>query len=261
MKILHLLAHADDEYGAYPLIAEFARRGASQTFVFLTEPVRGAPGARRRAESRAMLRMAGVRGAQPLALGADRGIDDGALLAQLGRAKAGLADLTLEAGRPDLLITPAWEGGHVDHDLTAALSAWLAGRWSSPPPIWQFSLYNGWRTPGPIFRGATFPPQAGPTETLPLTAAQWWAYAAAVRCFVSQAPVWSTLWPAMFAGFARHGFRYQPLRPERLRERPHPGPLLYERRGLGRYATTAAAVADLLTPEASGAPRTCAEGR
>ena len=104
------------------------------------------------------------------------------------------------------------------------LSAALGG-----PTIDQVSLYNGRGLPGRLFRAASPLPENGPVTRVPMRAADWALYAREVRCFPSQWRTWAGLSPAMFATFARTGYGYQQLSPERVRERPHAGPLLYER--------------------------------
>jgi hypothetical protein len=64
--------------------------------------------------------------------------------------------------------------------------------------------------------------------------------------FGSQRPVFSTLWPALFASYLGGGYRVQALTPDRVLERPHPGLLLYERRGRGDYGSVARQVAIFL---------------
>ena len=76
-----------------------------------------------------------------------------------------------------------------------------------------------------------------------MSAGDWAAYLAAVRFFPSQWKAWLGLWPTMFARFALGGgFRYQRLTPARVRQRPHAGPLLYERRSSVTYETLRAAL-------------------
>jgi hypothetical protein len=148
----------------------------------------------------------------------------------------------------------AWEGGHSDHDICAAIAVALGGRWGAE--VRQYPLYTGEGLVGPLFHGARTLVQAGPVEILKLSAADWRAYAAAVRFFPSQAGVFSTLWPLMFASFTAHGYRTQALTAERIGQRPHAGPLLYERRGKARYEDVAAAASRLLEshrPAAAGA--------
>lgn len=229
MTVVHLLGHYDDEYGALPLIWSFARAGRDQRFFYLTEPDRGAAGSTRRAETEALLRDAGVRAEAVVHVGRDRAIPDRQLFRRLDAAWSAIGQALEGVAPVEQVVTPAWEGGHVDHDMCAVLATALAAAHGGPPPI-QFGLYNGLGWAGPLF-GAALLTENGPAETLPVSAGDWWRYATAVRFFPSQAPVWSTLWPHMFARFAMRGFCFQRLAPGRTGERPHPGPLLYERRG------------------------------
>jgi LmbE family N-acetylglucosaminyl deacetylase len=233
MTVVWLLAHCDDEYCAAPLLLRRREQGLPQRFLFLADyPSRRARA--RVAESRALLAHFGVEPAAAVHLGAEVGVPDGALIdglealfAAVGGACAGLA--------VDEIVTSAWEGGHPDHDACALLAARLQAALPGRPPVRQFGLYHGRGLAGPLFHGCAPLPENGPTRTERLTARAWADWAAAVRFYPSQAAVWSTLWPAMFAGFARRGFRSQTLRPERVRERPHSGALLYERTRRARY--------------------------
>ena len=71
----------------------------------------------------------------------------------------------------------------------------------------------------------------------------------AVRYFPSQTKTWLGLWPAMFYSYLQRGFGVQRLDPARVRERPHPGALFYERMFRVPYVEVrAAADAFLLRP-------------
>ena len=233
-RVVHLLAHYDDEYAALPLIRAFQRAGHEQRFLYLTRPLR--TGARRLAESRALLAHLGLDPACAEAVGETTQAADGRLAWALPKTLEVLDQLVGESRPGDILVTPAWEGGHQDHDACAALAVALALIAGGERTALQVGLYHGRDTPGVLFSGAAPLPENGPVTRLELTAGDWAAYAAAVRFYPSQAGVWSTLWPAMFATFALRGYGYQHLDPARVRERPHAGPLLYERRGRAAYA-------------------------
>ena len=157
------------------------------------------------------------------------------------------APISRRPGHRPHIVTPAWEGGHVDHDLCAAVGIRLAADLALAEPVLQFGLFNGENLAGPLFHGARLLEANGPAQTTALSAGDWLRFAAAVRSYPSQAGVWSTLWPAMVWTYARDGYRYQTLAPARLAQRPHPGPLLYERRGKAqRYESVAEGVAALL---------------
>jgi hypothetical protein len=145
----------------------------------------------------------------------------GDLFPGLERAIAGF-------GPVSRLVTPAWEGGHMDHDACAFMASRLAARLQAP--VRQFTLYNGLGLSGPLLRGGAPLPENGPLTRLPLRPAEWLRWMAGVRRFPSQLYAWSGIWPAMFWGMARRGgFGWQPLAPGRVETRPHAGVLFYER--------------------------------
>ncbi|HEX2818106.1 MAG TPA: hypothetical protein VHN39_17060, partial [Phenylobacterium sp.] len=115
-------------------------------------------------------------------------------------------------GPVERVVVPAWEGGHPDHDICAALGAKLAA-------------------------------EHGPIRSLRLSAREWASWLAAVGAFPSQFKAWSGLLPGMAMTFARQGeFRYQGLDPKRIGGPPHQGSLLYERMFRTPYPVIRAAV-------------------
>jgi hypothetical protein len=243
MTHVHLFAHYDDEYCALPLIAALARAGRDQRFVYVCDYATPALAATRLAETRALRAGLGVGPEAVIPTGC--GVQDGALhtdpLAAWRAVRPIVAGLEGVSG----LTVTAWEGGHADHDLCAAMAVKLRGLLPAAPEIRQIALYHGRGTWGPAFRACDPIPENGPVARVPMTAARWLAYAAGVRHFPSQWKSWAGLWPAMFLTFAGRGFGVQTLDPARVRERPHPGRLLYERRFGVAYETVRAA-ADLI---------------
>ncbi|NEX94315.1 PIG-L family deacetylase [Caulobacter sp. 17J65-9] len=234
MSVVYVLAHFDDEYCALPLLLARHRQGRRQRLLFVADYPSERVGRARFEETRALLRWLGLGDDAARHVGAGWGVQDGAVHRSLPDAWRALR-AAVAAEEPEELVAPAWEGGHADHDMCALLASELQRALPGRPPIRQFGLYNGAGLPGPVFRACAPLVQNGPAAGVPLTAAEWARYAAAVRFYPSQAHVWSTLWPAMFARFATHGFRHQALEPGRVKERPHPGPLLYERTGRAAY--------------------------
>nr|WP_255500816.1 PIG-L family deacetylase [Caulobacter sp. 17J80-11] len=228
------MAHFDDEYCALPLLLARHRQGRRQRLLFVADYPSERVGRARFEETRALLRWLGLADDAAVHVGAGSGVRDGTVHRGLPDAWRALRD-ALDGEAPEEIVTPAWEGGHADHDMCALLAVALQQSLPGRPLVRQFGLYNGAGLPGPVFRACTPLRQNGPAAVVPMTSADWAQYAAAVRFYPSQAHVWSTLWPAMFARFAGHGFRWQALEPRRVRERPHPGPLLYERTGRASY--------------------------
>lgn len=233
MTVLYLFAHFDDEYAALPLLMARARAGVEQRLVYVADYASPALAARRFAETRRLLERIGVPPEAARHVGRGSGVLDGALHRDLSTAEAVVHEAA--AGLTDIerLVVTAWEGGHPDHDSLA----WLAVRLAAAVgvPVDQVALYHGRGLPGRLFRGGSPLPENGPVTRLPMPAADWALYADAVRCFPSQWRTWAGLWPAMFATFALSGYGYQQLAPQRVRQRPHAGPLLYERMYGVRY--------------------------
>jgi len=240
MAVVYVLAHFDDEYCGLPLVAAGVAAGEDQWFLYVADYADPRLTARRFGESRALLQHLGVDGSRVLHVGAGTGALDGVVHRALPAAYAALSATVHGIGPVSRLVTLAWEGGHMDHDMCALMTARLATALGDPP-IETISLYNGPRLPGPLFHGAAPLPENGPVRRVRLTLRQWIAWLVAVRFFPSQAKTWAGLWPAMFYSYARRGFGVQRLDPARTAQRPHPGALFYERMFKVPYAEVRAA--------------------
>ncbi|MES2724521.1 MAG: hypothetical protein V4656_15325 [Pseudomonadota bacterium] len=248
MAIVHILAHFDDEYFATPLI----RRAGSedQWFLYIADYVTPALSARRMAESRTYLASLGVAPNHVIHVGAGSGALDGQIHRHLPDLLPRLAAELVPIGPVARFVVTAWEGGHMDHDACAALAVRVAGE----TPIDQITLYNGPGLPGRLFRAGAPLADNGPLVRTGLSRAEWLAFAVGVRAFPSQTKTWLGLWPVMFASYLRRGFAHQPLDPARVHERPHAGPLLYERMYGVSYAEVAAAIRTAWPAESPGSP-------
>lgn len=228
MTLAYVLAHFDDEFGVLPLVLDGLRAGRPQHFFFIADYADPAVGRRRFAETAAHLRSLGVGPEQLDYIGCGSGALDGAVHRGLPQVYARLRERLTALGPVDTLVTPAWEGGHADHDACAAMTACLAVALDIPQVL-QFPLYHGAGLPWRFFRAFSHLAENGPVERRALTGGELARWAAGVRHFPSQATTWLGLWPAMVLSLARHGWGVQRLTPERVRERPHAGPLYYER--------------------------------
>ncbi|HEX3699517.1 MAG TPA: PIG-L family deacetylase [Phenylobacterium sp.] len=227
MAVVHIFAHFDDEYCALPLIRQRAREGIDQWFLYVADYASAELARTRHAETRALLAHLGVDPRKALHVGAGTGAVDGAVYRHLETAYAALAEAVAGVPAIEGFVVTAWEGGHMDHDMCAMMTAELAR--ARGAPVEQISLYNGKGLGGPFFHGGAPLAENGPVTTLPLGGGDWLAWMSEVRFFPSQAKTWLGLWPAMFYTYAQRGFGYQQLDPARIEARPHAGSLFYER--------------------------------
>ncbi|MBS0334449.1 MAG: PIG-L family deacetylase [Proteobacteria bacterium] len=237
MTVVYIFAHFDDEYCALPLIDRAVAEGKDQLFLYVADYAGEARRARRHGETRALLRWLRVDPARAVHVGQDAGAMDGqvhrALPAAYAALHAALAGVTVER-----IVCPAWEGGHMDHDMCCLLAAEVAR--TRGAPVEMVGLYNGKGLPAPLFHGGRALAENGPRTVEPMSVGTMVRWMAAVRFFWRER-AWLGLWPTMFWTYARHGFGYQRLDPGRLRERPHEGVLLYERMFKVPYAEVRAA--------------------
>lgn len=240
MTVVYVLAHFDDEFCALPLIRRGMAEGRKQLFIHVVDYRDPDMGARRHRETVAFLAAQGVPAEMQVHLGADTGWWDGEL-----HRHAGAAYEALKAAVPgpiDRVVVPAWEGGHPDHDVCAAMGVKLAAE-RGASAVDQVCLYQGKGLPWILYRAAWPLHENGPAHEIRLRAGEWATWLAAVAAFPSQLKVWLGLLPTMAMTFARQGaFRYQSLDPRRIGERPHEGGLLYERMFRTPYSVVRAAV-------------------
>ncbi|MDB5425037.1 MAG: hypothetical protein JWQ29_2453 [Phenylobacterium sp.] len=243
MAIVYILAHFDDEFCAWPLIRQALADGREQRFIHVVDYRTPELSATRLAETLAFLKGQGVPATSELHLGAGTGWQDGELHRHTQAAYAALRAAV--TGPVERIVCPAWEGGHPDHDVCAAMAARLAADLGGVP-IDQISLYQGKRLPWILYRAATPIPENGPVRSVRLKPAEWARWLCAVVAFPSQLKAWAGLLPAMIATFALQGaFRYQALDPARIGMRPHAGDLLYEKMFRTPYAVVRAAADSL----------------
>jgi LmbE family N-acetylglucosaminyl deacetylase len=226
MTIVHIFAHFDDEFCAWPLIHRALAEGREQRFIHVVDYGSARLAATRRAETVAFLTSQGLPAGSELHLGAGTGWQDGELHRHIEPAYAALKAAV--TGPVERIVCPAWEGGHPDHDVCAALAVRLAADLGGVP-VDQIGLYQGKGLPWIFYRAVTPLSENGPVREIRLKLSEWGRWLAAVRAFSSQFKAWSGLLPAMIATYAlQRGFHYQALDPARIGMRPHAGRLLYE---------------------------------
>ena len=242
---LFLFAHQDDEFGVFERIAACRRRGLRVACAYLTDGKTASAGAEQRnAESLAVLGQLGVPAAEVAFAGQALGIGDACLPLHLDAAARWIGAWLDGFSHIEALHLPAWEGGHHDHDALHALAVSLAARRGLLGRTWQFSLYQAKGLPGPLFRVLAPLPENGAVAR---SAIPWRRRPGHLRrclAYPSQRITWLGLFPFVLLHYLVRGVeQLQPVSEQRLLERPHPGPLYYEKRRFFTWEGMAAALA------------------
>jgi LmbE family N-acetylglucosaminyl deacetylase len=235
--VLFLFAHQDDEFGVLHQIEREVKSGASVYCVYSTSGV--VPGAnpqQRNAESRRVLESLGVDPKQIYFKGEELNIPDGHASAHIASLHSWLDTWTQQQQPLRAIYVPAWEGGHPDHDVLHAVTVKAMQNVRSRTTIWQYPLYNnnglGWG----FFNVLTPLPMNGEvlSENIP-----WAARCLHLRLFLnyrSQTKSWLGLYPFVLWHYLFKGRQsLQLVSLSRVQERPHPGRLYYEFRGLSEW--------------------------
>lgn len=226
--IVLLLPHQDDEFGALGIIDRAVRNHLDLLVVYLTDGAgNGVAPDVRNAESIKVLTKLGVRRDLIWFMGQVEGSPDGHLILNRHRILSAL----LRELPPTVteIYSPAWEGGHPDHDACALTAVDLAQEYGCP--AFQFPLYNAHRTMLPF---ALFNPII---EQGPIIHKGKMRGLSLVRHFKSQRRVFAACAPYLASHWLRGAPQFiQRLTPDIVSRRPHDGPLLYERRGRFSFA-------------------------
>ena len=229
---LFLFAHQDDEFGIFQKIVDELNAGNQVCCAYLTDGCcRNVSAERRNNESLAVLGKLGV-GAQDIFFaGTALSIPDGALATHLDRAADWIQSWLSNYPRIRSIHVPAWEGGHPDHDALHAITAIIALKNGILPLARQFSLYNGYLCAGPLFRVLSPLHSNGPSESRRIPWPNRVRFLRHCLSYSSQKQAWLGLFPFVLLHYFRNGMQTtQPVSIERIRQRPHAGPLYYERR-------------------------------
>ena len=236
-RALFVYAHQDDEYGLLPVIEELAFGGGMAVCLYLTNGASaGVSSQRRNEESLAVLGRMGVTTEDVHFVGERQDIADGQLYRHLETAYHAASEIVARYPRFDSVYVLAWEGGHQDHDAAHLVGLALARSLGLLDHTRQFSLYNGFELPWILFRVLAPLRENGPVSAWPIPWRKRLSYAFRCRSYPSQLGTWVGLFPLMLINLVFTGSqRLQPVSLERLRAKPHPGPMLYERRGVLSY--------------------------
>ncbi len=239
-----VLAHPDDEIFIAGALQRHAQAGATLSGIWITSGDGRGGRDRREAELHLAMDLLGLarenrhlprfpnRGLLPLVLQAAQWLDD-----------------AFRRLHPDLIYVPAYEGGHIEHDVLNRITHWAWLRRCPEAACFEFPLYN--RTGPALMRGwrvNDFPPERENVRHIPLRREQLCRKFSLMRVYRSQ---WVDMLPfrlLMPGGkYLRRGEPCAPLPLERdYSMPPHSGTLNYERNpGTQTFADFAAACNEL----------------
>jgi LmbE family N-acetylglucosaminyl deacetylase len=242
---LFLFAHQDDEFGVFERIADCRRRGLRVACAYFTDgATASADAAQRNAESRAVLGRLGVAMEDIAFAGEELGIGDARLPQHLAPASRWLDAWLDRFANIDSLHVTAWEGGHHDHDALHALAVGAAQQRGLLERSWQYSLYQARGLPGPLFRVLAPLPENGAAASWKMPWRARLRYLGLCLSYPSQRTTWLGLFPFVLWHYLARGVQQlQPVAPGRIGQRPHAGPLYYEKRQFYTWDQMARAIA------------------
>lgn len=229
---LFLFAHQDDEFGVFQKIMDEQRHARRVFCAYLTDGAfEGKSSLRRNRESLAVLTKLGVQEEDIFFAGHTLVIPDGSLPDHLKIASEWIASWLARYPMVTAIYLPAWEGGHHDHDALHAMGVIVAEEAGLIKVVRQFPLYNGYKCGGPLFRVLLPLPMNGDLEVVKVPWANRIRFLRYCLSYPSQAITWVGLFPFVLLHYFFYGTQVlQTVSRERIRHRPHSGPLYYERR-------------------------------
>ena len=226
---LFLFAHNDDEFFVLPAIDAEIASGHRVVCVYTTDgTAHGKDPTIRLLESRAVLCSRGVKEEDIVPLGTQLGVRDGASFRSMAQLWEALLARSLGWRIANLYVL-GWEGGHADHDAGHLLGVALAKL--NGVDVYEFSLYNGYKTIGPLFRCMTLIPAAGETKVVSVSRSGALLWILSARHYVSQRRTFAGL-----IGFClpqilvRRALKLRRVGVNNYHCPPHIGKLLYESR-------------------------------
>jgi LmbE family N-acetylglucosaminyl deacetylase len=230
---LFLFAHQDDEFAVFQAIHDEVCSGARVFCAYLTSGVHEhvAP-SRRNIESISVLNHIGVPKLNILFPGLHLGIADSMLLDNLSIAAEWIIDWVIAEDNVNTIYIPAWEGGHKDHDALHALAVSLTSSALRNVNMRQFPMYNAQNRRSPFFNVLHPLADNGIIESRKISLTMRLRFLRYCSSYPSQFKSWIGLLPWVTLHYVLYGTQItQPVSLLRILERPHQGPLYYERRG------------------------------
>jgi len=233
-----IFAHQDDEFGIYPEIERLINNQTKVIIFYLTSgSLDGKPRQDRNAESSNVLKDIGINKEDIHFLGTEHNIPAAKMHEYLDILYPELIKLINNVDKINSLYFLSWEGGHQDHDATHLIGLALAKKLKILDQSYQFTLYSGHNLPWILFK--LFSPIAsnGQAITYKISFYLRLRFIKYILSYRSQFIPMVGLFPFFLFHHIFKGTQIlQPVTINRILEQPHPGKLLYERRGILTYS-------------------------
>jgi len=236
-KSIFFLAHYDDEFGIYEDIRIHIAQKIPLHIMYLTSSnFNGGSNKIRENESLSVLKKLGVKRNQISFVGKELSIPDLALKENLVNAFIKCKLLIKKIGNVETIYSPAYEGGHPDHDALNFLCSKFIITSKSKIDGLQFPLYCGPGLIGPLFY--LFKPlkSNGKVTKKKIKFKNIRLYLKLIFIYKSQFMTFLGLFPFYLVHmiFMKNAIT-QRINPRRTYIKPHKGRLLYERRGMEKF--------------------------
>jgi LmbE family N-acetylglucosaminyl deacetylase len=245
---IFLFAHQDDEYGVFAIIEEELRNGRDVWCLYFTDG--GDKCHKRNSESLNVLIRMGVSDSKIKFIGEELEIKDGNLLFSIEKCAAWLREILSDQENIAVLYVPAWEGGHLDHDVLNFVATNVMHELGVLGKLFQFPLYNAFGVPKPFFRVMAPLRENGEVIEIIIPLLRRFKFVFNCLRYSSQLTSWIGLFPFVAFSYLVIGRQYiQAVSFDRLMTRPHNGVLYYEARQIAKWSDVKKIMSSYVEPK------------
>lgn len=235
-NIFYLLAHQDDEFGAFIDISDKVKN-YNVYILYLTsgytQRIKKSELSMRDRESIKVLKKIGVKKKNIIFLGKQLDIKCNQLYLNIHKVYNKIIEIS-QIITPHQLVTHAWEGGHEDHDACNLIARKIGFKLNIINNSKEFSLYNGYKCN--FFYFKVFNPIKKNGIFVKANFCRRLFYIILLFFYRSQFKIWIGLYPFIIFHYLFFGYNYlQKLNEFKIVKKPHSGKLLYEVRNFCNF--------------------------
>ena len=237
-KIFYIFSHQDDEFGIFPQLKNDALNNEVFVFYFTSGTNTKIKKNRlilRDKESIKTLNFLGVKKKNIHFLGRKLGIKSNELYLDAKKILRCIENYIRKFGKPDVIYTHSWEGGHEDHDTCNLIVRKIKKKFNIKE-CFQFSLYNAFKTSIIFFRVFN-PIKKNKLIKINILKEDRINFIALLFNYRTQIKVWVGLYPFIIIHYLFKKYLFlEKLDANNVIKRPHLGELLYEKRKFCKFS-------------------------